>query len=73
MNSSASPITLPNFLEDIVTHSGLPTAWARDRLCRLIREKGFHPEHITLAEFRELLALFLQDTLLEVNSQLEKD
>lgn len=50
--------------------SGLPASWVEDELRRLLAAKGLSTERLTLESLREVMAEFLQDTLLTAKADL---
>lgn len=49
--------------------TGLPTEMVQKELGRLMAKAGVNPRNVTLEEVRDLLALYLQDVLLQAKEK----
>ena len=58
--------------EELITQlsdlTGLPTEMIQNELRRLMKKAGVDPRLVTLEEVRDLLALYLQDVLLQAKN-----
>lgn len=61
---------LINQLSDL---TGLPNEMIQKELTRLMSKAGVNPQLVTLDEVRELLALYLQDVLLDAKAASDKE
>lgn len=52
-------------LRVLIESSGLPPESIESELKRLIVNRGLTPENLTMDDIREILAAYLQDTLME--------
>lgn len=53
--------------------TGLPQPWVESELRQLAEKRGLNPQSLTLEQFRELMAEFLQDILLEAKQELNSE
>ena len=58
-----------SLLRSIVEATGLPSEAVDREIQRLLQTRGLDPETLTMEDLREVLALYLQDVLLEAKSQ----
>ncbi len=50
--------------------TGLPQAWVQDELRSLLFKRGLNPAELTMEHLREVLADFLQETLLKAKYEM---
>ncbi len=55
-------------IKQLVNHTDLPSQLVEEELIRLIEKAGFKKETVTLENLREVLAEYLQDTLIEMKN-----
>jgi hypothetical protein len=55
-------------VEILIEGTGLPREVIYSEINRLVTEKGLSVEQITMDDLREIVASYLQDTLLEAKS-----
>ncbi len=58
-------------LQEVAELTGLPEAPIKNELQTIITQAGFNSESLTLEELREALSSYLQDVLLELQSEHE--
>lgn len=57
-------------IEQLAGATGLPKVWVEDELRRLLDKRGLRPAILNIEILRDVLAEFLQDTLLNAKSEL---
>lgn len=60
-----------DLLRTLVESTGLPTDSVESELNRLITRQGISPDQVTLDDIREILATYLQETLLDAKESLD--
>lgn len=60
------------FLKQIIKLTGLPQEALERELDRLILSRGFDPDNLSPENIREILATYMQETLLEVKEELSE-
>ena len=55
-------------ISQLADATGLPKAWVEDELRGLLQKRGLNPAQFTMEHLREVLAEFLQETLLQAKS-----
>ena len=55
-------------LRTLVEATGLPPAAVEPELLKLLSQRGLTPESVRLEDVREILAVYLQDVLLEAKA-----
>jgi hypothetical protein len=61
------------FLKQIIKLTGLPQEALERELDRLILNRGFDPDNLSPENIREILAAYMQETLLEVKQELSDE
>lgn len=59
-------------IDELASASGLPIDLIGQELSRIVAASGLHTSDVTLDELREMLALYLQDVLLDAKKSLEE-
>ena len=57
-------------ITELASATGLPKAWVEDELKGLLARRGLDPSEFSLENLREVLAEFLQETLLQAKQSL---
>jgi hypothetical protein len=60
-----------DLLREIVLLTGLPEKVVEKDLMKMIAEKGYLAENLTVDQLREILADYMQDALLNLKSEYE--
>ncbi|MGE0762915.1 MAG: hypothetical protein AB7N80_06525 [Bdellovibrionales bacterium] len=58
-------------ISQLAAATGLPKAWVEDELRNLLQKRGLSPTQFTMEHLREVLAEFLQETLLQAKQELK--
>jgi hypothetical protein len=59
-------------LTEIIQLTGLPSAAVKQELEKLILSRGLDPENLSSENIREILAIYMQDTLLGLKEALDE-
>lgn len=59
-------------IDELAQASGLPTDLIGQELSRIVADSGKDTSDVTLDELREMLALYLQDVLVDAKKSLEE-
>lgn len=57
-------------ITELASATGLPKAWVEDELRALLARRGLNPSEFSIDNLREVLAEFLQETLLQAKEHL---
>ncbi len=60
-------------LRTLIEATGLPQAMVESELQRLLRARGLSEEAVTLDDIREILAAYLQESLVEAKHSLSQN
>ena len=56
-------------ITELASATGLPKAWVEEEIKGLLLRRGLNPSEFSLENLREVLAEFLQETLLQAKQE----